>query len=161
VASNKTSGSHFDGIDQKILFFSKSLHDLLDITREFSLGLLRPTGSGACPRNLNDARFCPIRAKTSGIYGSFIPLSHRPSYSSPRRSTRRMSFPEEKRCDYDLTYDFYAIHKKGMNTCTCRVSLKTQLYDFRHRRDPLVSPKTTAVMNKSKTRQRFRNLYPD
>jgi hypothetical protein len=146
---------------KKCFSFQDRMHDLLDITREFSLGLLCPTGWEACPCKLYDAKFCPVRAKTSGIYGRNIPLSRRPSYSSPRRSTRRMPFPQEKTCDYDLTYDFCAIHKKGMNTRTCRVSLKAPLHDFRHRRDPLVSPKTTAVLNKSKIRQRFRNLYPD
>jgi hypothetical protein len=146
---------------KKCFFFQNCMHDLLDITGEFSLGLLCPAGSEACPRKLNDARFWPVRAKTSGIYGRKILLSRRTNYSAPRRSTRRMPFLEEKRCDFDLRYDSYAIHKKGMNKRTCRVSLKAPLHNFRHRHEPLVSPKTTAVMNKSKTRQRFRKLYPD
>jgi hypothetical protein len=45
---------------KKCFSFQDCMHDLLDITREFSLGLLCLTGSEACPRKLNDARFCPV-----------------------------------------------------------------------------------------------------
>jgi hypothetical protein len=164
VASTKTRGSRFDGINQKMLLFSRLHARSPRYYKGILTGIAVPNRIRSLSSQTKRCQVLPgprLRAKTSRIYGRNIPLSRRPSYSSPRRSTRRMPFPQEKTCDYDLTYDFCAIHKKGMNTRTCRVSLKAPLHDFRHRRDPLVSPKTTAVLNKSKIRQRFRNLYPD
>jgi hypothetical protein len=57
VASTKTIGSH------DCFFFQDRMHNLLDLTREFSLVLLCSAGSEACPGELKDARFWPVRAK--------------------------------------------------------------------------------------------------
>jgi hypothetical protein len=155
VASTKSIDS------RDCFFFQDCMHDLLDLIQEFSLVLLCLAGSEACPGELKDARFWPVQAKTSGIYERNIPLSRRTSHSAPTSSTQRMPFTKEKRCDYDLRHDSYAIHKTKMNKRTCRVLLQAPLHDFSPRQDPLVSPKTTAVTEKSKSAQRFIILYPD
>jgi hypothetical protein len=103
VASTKTVGLG------DCFFFQDRMHDLLDLIREFSLVLLCSARSEACPIQLKNARFWPVQAKASGIYGRNIPLSRPTTHSAPTTSTRRMPFTEEKRCDYDLRHDSCAI----------------------------------------------------
>jgi hypothetical protein len=155
VASTKTISS----VDW--LFFQDCTHQLLHLSQKFSLILLCSVGSEACPAELKDGRFSLSQPKTSKIWGGNIPLSRPTTHFVPTCSTPRMPFTEELTCNYDLKHDSCALQKRHIKKRTCPIPLQAPPPDFSHRQDPLLSPKTAAVMKKSKSPDRFWTVYPN